>query len=140
MFKKIATALTAVVLLTLAGCATLGGGQTDPILSKLIPGTLYDNATILAGNATQSCNAGAAAEYNLNMVICGNPQAFVAQLPGNPFVTPAQIASAIGAVCSTNGYVAGLPATVAVGNCVFPAPSASAVPAPAHKAAHHNND
>jgi hypothetical protein len=113
--------------LVLIACATQGGGQTDPILSQLIPKTLYDNADILAGNATQSCNAGAAAEYNANMVICNNPTAFVAQLPPIPLstITPAQIASAISAVCAVNSYVPSKSANVAVGNCIFPAPSAS---------------
>jgi hypothetical protein len=118
-------ALTAFALL-FAGCAVLGGGQTDPILSQFIPKTLQDNATVLAGNATQSCNAGAAQEYNLNMVICANPQTFVSQLPGNPFVTPAQITQVIQGVCATNGYmVPGLPPTIAVGNCTFPGPVAA---------------
>jgi hypothetical protein len=109
----------------LAGCATQSGGQTDPILSKLVPGTLADNPTILAMYATQACNAAAAKEYNLNMVICGNPTAFVAQLPGNPFVTPAQIATAIGAACTVNGYTTNLPATVTVGNCPIVQPASS---------------
>jgi hypothetical protein len=130
MRNRIATIAIAGALfgaaLFFAGCAVLGGGQTDPILSQFVPKTLQDNATVLAGNATQSCNAGAAQEYNLNMVICANPTAFVSQIPGNPFVTPAQIAAVIGGVCATNGYdLAGLPATVAVGNCTYPAPTNS---------------
>ncbi len=129
MKRKLSLTIVAAIALAVWGCAVLGGGQTDPILSKLIPNTLYDNADVLAGNATNSCNAGAAKEYNLNMVICSNPQSFVAQLPGNPFVTPAQIASAIAAVCATNSYSGKAP-TVSVGNCVFPTPAPS--PSAAH--------
>lgn len=120
-------------LVLLAACATTTGGPTDPFLSKLIPGTLADNPTVLTGYATEQCNAGAAREYNANMVICGNPTAFVAQIPGQPFVTPAQIAQAIGAVCAVNGYTAGLPATVTVGGCTFASPTPAATPVPASK-------
>lgn len=106
------------------GCAVLGGGQTNPILSKLVPGTLSDYGPTLAGNCTQSCNVEACREYNFNMVICLNPTGFVSQLPGNPFVTPAQIADAVTAVCNTNGYTSTSAATVTAGACVYPAPSA----------------
>ena len=84
----------------------------------------------LAGNCTASCNVNSCREYNLNMVICGNPVQFVAQIPGNPFVTPAQIAAAIAAVCNTNGYTAGAAPTVTAANCIYPAPSALPTPAP----------
>lgn len=111
-----------------SGCSVLGGGQTNPILSKLVPNTLSDYGPTLAGQCQESCNVGACKEYGLNMVICANPNGFVSQLPGNPFATPAQITAAITAVCNTNGYTASSPATVTAGNCVFtpPAPSPSA--------------
>jgi hypothetical protein len=118
--------MIAIALAMLAGCATMGGGQTNPILSQFVPKTLQDNPVILNGNATNSCNAAAAQEYNLNMVICADPTKFAASLPGNPFVTQAQIAQAIGVVCATNGYNSGLAAQVDPGNCVFPAPTAEA--------------
>ena len=127
--RRIAIYAIAMVGLALAACAVLGGGQTDPILSQFIPSTLSDNADVLIGNATQSCNAQAAQEYNLNMVICNNPTNFAAQLPGNPFVTQAQIASAITAVCATNSYTASHPQNISVGNCSFPSPNATPAPA-----------
>lgn len=117
-----------ILALALAACSVLGGGQTNPILSKLVPGTLSDYGPTLAGNCTESCNVEACREYNLNMVICLNPTGFVSQLPGNPFVTPAQIASAISAVCSVNGYSTSSPPQVTAGGCVFPSPSALPTP------------
>ena len=131
MKRFIVGTMAILALVALASCATQGSGQTDPILSMFVPKTLQDNATILQGNATQACNAAAAQEYNLNMVICANPTAFVAQIPGQPFVTPAQIAAAITGVCATNGY-SGMPATVAVGNCTFGTPTPTATPAAKH--------
>jgi hypothetical protein len=135
MSKRLAIYAIAVMGLALAACAVLGGGQTDPILSQFIPSTLSDNADVLIGNATQSCNAQAAQEYNLNMVICANPTNFVAQIPGQPFVTPAQIAAAIGAVCATNSYTSSHPVNISVGNCTFPngnpTPTPVSTPAPA---------
>jgi hypothetical protein len=128
---KIRTTIIAILALALAGCATLGGGQTDPILSMFVPKTLSDQAVILQGQATQNCNAQASKEYNLNMVICGNPTQFVAQIPGNPFVTPAQIATVIGGVCATNGYTSAMPANIQPGNCVFGTPTAAPTPAAA---------
>jgi len=118
--RRIAIYAIAMVGLALAACAVLGGGQTDPILSQFIPSTLSDNADVLIGNATQSCNAQAAQEYNLNMVICNNP---------TNFVTQAQIASAITAVCATNSYTASHPQNISVGNCSFPSPNATPAPA-----------
>ena len=121
----IGVALIAGVCLALASCATTSGGQTDPMLSKLVPGTLSDYGPTLAGNCETSCNVGACKEYNLNQVICSNPNGFVSQLPGNPFATTAQITAAITAVCNTNGYTSGAPATVTAGGCVFPTPASS---------------
>jgi len=123
--------LLAIACLMLAGCATLGGGQTDPILSRIVPRTLDDYGPTLLGNAQNSCNVGAAKEYNANMVTCGNPTGFAAQIPPVPFVKAADIATAITAICATNGYsTPGLPATATVGNCVYATP----VPTPAPKA------
>jgi hypothetical protein len=51
------------------------------------------------------------------MVICANAPTFVAGLPGNPFVTPAQEAQVIEAQCATDGFVPPMPATIQVGNC-----------------------
>ena len=130
MRKSICLGLIAGALCFLfAACSVLGGGQTDPLLSKLVPGTLSDYGPTLAGNCTASCNVQACREYNINMVICGNPTGFVSQLPGNPFVTPAQISAAISAVCNTNGYTAASPTTATAGACVYPAPSALPTPA-----------
>ena len=129
MFKTIAKGVAIAAFVLTAGCgliATSGGGQTDPILSQIIPKTLQDNPVILSGNATNSCNAAAAAEYNLNMQICADPTKFAANLPPNPFVKAADAASAIALVCATNGYNSGLPLQVSPANCVFPAPTAAA--------------
>ncbi len=128
-FKLIALAGIVVAAFAVWGCATTTGGQTDPILSKLIPNTLSDYGPTLAGNCINSCNTGACQEYGANMAICANPTQFIAQIPGNPFVTPATIASAITAVCNTNGYTSSAAPTVTAGNCVYPAPSAVATSA-----------
>src|SRR5271166_1046786 len=109
MKKGIGLVLAFCLAAAFAACATLTGGQTDPFLSKLVPGTLSDYGPTLLGQSAGSCNVGACKEYNVNMVICENPNAFVGQLPGNPFATTAQLTGAITAVCNTNGYVAGAP-------------------------------
>ena len=115
-------------LVVLAGCATLGGGQTDPLLSRIIPKTLDDYGPTLLGNAQSSCNVGAAKEFNANMVICADPATFVASLPIS--MNGAEVVNAVKAICQVNGYTgAGLPATATVGNCVYPTP----VPTPAAK-------
>lgn len=120
------------VLLALfaAGCATLGGGQTDPFLSKLVPATLSDYGPTLAGQCTESCNVGACKEYNLNMTICGNPTQFVAALPPIPLstITPATEAQAITAVCNTNGYLPSAAQTAVAGNCIYTPPTSAVSP------------
>lgn len=97
-----------------AGCATLGGGQTLP---GIIPGVLVNDAGILKNQAETGCNGTAAQQYRRAMVICSNAQTFVAGLPGNPFVTPAQEAQVIEAQCATDGFVPPMPAAIEVGNC-----------------------
>ena len=130
MKRFIVGTMAILALVALASCATQGSGQTDPILSKLVPGTLSDYGPTLAGNCETSCNVGACKEYGLNQVICANPSGFVSQIPGQPFATPAQVTAAITAVCNTNGYTASAPQTITAGGCVYPTPGAAATPAP----------
>lgn len=120
---NIKSALIGLAAVALAGCATAGGNQIDPIASQFVPNSLYNFGPTLILDAQGACNVGAAKLYDTNMIICGNPQSWLAQIPGQPFVTPAQMAMVIGAVCATNGYsTPGLPTTVTPGNCAATVP------------------
>src|ERR1039458_9654223 len=113
--KKQLTILAAMLLvaglglgasLYLSGCAQLGGGPTNAVVSNVVPSTLDINAAVLLDNATLTCNASAADQYNFNMGICANPQAFINQLPPVPLstITPAQEVGAITLACATGSY------------------------------------
>ena len=100
------------------GCAQLGGGPTNIIASQIVPNSLDANAQVLLDNATVTCNASAADQYNFNMQICANPQAFINQLPPIPMstITPAQEVGVITLACATGSYNApGLPTSVVPG-------------------------
>src|ERR1017187_2745512 len=94
LFFMLLLAVFGVTSFLLSGCATGTGGPSDPFLSAIVPSTLYDDAVILSDNATTNCNGGASRQYNAGMNICVQPgvMAYVSQIPGNPFVTPAQAA------------------------------------------------
>ena len=42
--------LVGLIAISMAACSVLGGGQTNPILSKLVPGTLSDYGPTLASS------------------------------------------------------------------------------------------
>lgn len=123
MKRKLGYLIAVGFALAMAGCATQGGGQIDPIASEFVPKTLYDFGPTLELDATGACNVGAAKEYDFNMEVCANPTSWISQIPGQPFVTPAQMAEIIGAVCGADGYnTPGMPTTVTPGNCTAQVP------------------
>jgi hypothetical protein len=105
----------AVFGLAMAGCATQGGGQVDPITSQFVPKSLYDFGPTLLIDANNLCNVGAAVEYNYNQEVCANPGQIIAQIPGQPFVTPAQMTMIVTGVCGGSGYGPSMPATATPG-------------------------
>lgn len=109
--------VTLFVLACMSGCAQLGGGPTNTVISQVVPNSLDINATVLLDNATVTCNAAAADQYNANMNICSNVGAYISSLPAIGFgVTPAQEQGVVTLACVSGGYtVAGLPTTIAPG-------------------------
>ena len=129
--KRFVTFCFALCALAMAGCAVSGGGPINPITSQFVPKSLDINAMVLLDNATLTCNASAADEYNFNMAVCASPQTFINQLPPIPFstVTPAQEVAGVDLACATGSYLApGMPANI------VPGPVAACIATPAGQA------
>lgn len=121
----------ALAAFAIASCAVLGGGQTDPVLSAVFHDkVLSQNGAILLGNATLTCNAQAATDYNSWMVPCANPTAAISNVPLPMGMTSAQAVLAVTSFCNVHGFTAGMPAVIQPGACVFgsPAPSMTSTP------------
>ena len=114
--------------------ATASGGTAGGKMLSALLGTnvLMDDPTVLALEAEQACNVGAAQEYRLSVAACSGTLA--GTIPG--FVVPANGAAIIDAACGVLGYTGAnnqlsVPATIAVGNCEavlnLTAPAAAAV-------------
>jgi hypothetical protein len=136
--------LLIVAALHIQACATApvpgSNPQVNPVSSWFVPNTLYDDAVTLTDDATLACNVGAAKEYNRNMIVCNNPQAFVNQLPTVPMttITPAQEIAILTAVCRVSNYTPDLPMTVAPGpQAVCMAPVPAPTPAQANMRRHY---
>ena|ERR1019366_6337471 len=130
--KNFLTLAIAALALGLSACATTTSGPTDPFLSMIIPSTLDQNAAILTDYATLNCNAGAADQYNQNMMTCANPQAFINALPPIPLstITPATELAALTFICTREGY----PGTPPGPATIMPGPPSVCVATPAGKA------
>jgi hypothetical protein len=117
--------LCGILVAGVSGCATRGGGETWPI-SVNGQKVLVNSASVLSMETSQSCNAQAQVEYNLNIAVCEGKltPVFPIQLAG--VNAQAQL------LCQAFGYTnsseqLAVPESIELGNC-----SATAMPVTPH--------
>ena len=117
--NKIIVGLIAIVIVGMAACAIQGEGQLEPLILKNFP-VLAIDAQVYYNQATQSCDAGAAANYRSGMFLCANPQSTVDLLPSLGWgTTTAEEAAVLNFICNRGGFIISptLPSVIQVANC-----------------------